>query len=62
MLISTVTTYWINGKEYAAGTTDIPKGDGCNTCVCENDGSYWCTKKICNQGMYPIPQYSYRQT
>jgi len=54
MFISFITgnTCWINGKQYAVGTNDIEKGDGCNTCTCEHGGCYWCTEKICDQGMY----------
>jgi len=39
----------IYGKVYPYGTRDIPQGDGCNTCACEYDGSYWCTEDECSK-------------
>jgi len=39
----------IDGKVYPYGTKDIPHRDGCNTCVCEDDGSFWCSTNECSK-------------
>lgn len=48
-LLFTVKSCWSDGKEYPVGTTNIPKGDGCNTCTCQYDGSLSCTKVACGK-------------
>ena len=39
----------IDGQVYPYGTNDIPHRDGCNTCVCEDDGSFWCSTNECSE-------------
>ena len=36
------------GQIYDKGES-FPAGDGCNTCVCDSDGSVGCTEADCNQ-------------
>lgn len=36
----------LGGVSYPDGTTGIPAGDGCNTCLC-SDGALACTRKAC---------------
>jgi len=37
----------VAGQEYGAGEGGIPASDGCNTCVCQADGSLACTEMAC---------------
>lgn len=39
----------VAGESYPSGSVDIPAGDGCNTCSCE-DGILACSRQVCNNG------------
>ena len=46
-LYTPVETCEYNGETYSLGEGEIPAEDGCNTCVCGEDGMVSCTIKHC---------------
>ena len=50
---------WYENVKFPVGKTDIPKGDGCNVCSCNVDGSVTCGEESCGKWRIFTERYHY---